>query len=95
MSANLILSQRVEQPKLMSLKVQPCDIKDIAYREDDGYRKYLEIVVILNDGGIVRLGLPEKEWPKVIDKLVEYYEAGNIMPEGFGWIGEEPKDDEY
>jgi len=89
MSAEVKLSHKVEvaQPTLMSVQVQPCDVKAVGYREDTGYRKYLEIILITN-GPVVRFGIPKEQWKEVIDKLIEYHEFTEIMPEGFGYIGE-------
>ncbi|MHA2384157.1 MAG: hypothetical protein ACXACT_16410 [Candidatus Thorarchaeota archaeon] len=75
------------QPALMSLQVEPCDVTAVAYREDTGYRKYLEIILITK-GPTVCFGIPKEMWKQVIDKLIEFHEYTEIMPEGFGYIGE-------
>ncbi|MHA2264982.1 MAG: hypothetical protein ACXAEN_21525 [Candidatus Thorarchaeota archaeon] len=89
MSAKVKLSHVVQtvQPALMSVEVQPCDIKAVAFREDTGYRKYLEVILV-TDGPTVRFGIPKDEWKNVIDRLIEFHEYTEIMPEGFGYIGD-------
>jgi hypothetical protein len=84
------LSHKVEavQPTLLSVQVKPCDVKAVAYRADTGYRKYLESIVI-SDGPVVRFGIPKEMWKEVIDKLIEYHDYTEILPEGFGCLSGE------
>jgi hypothetical protein len=73
----------------MSIAVQPCDISAVAFREDDSYRKFLEIILLTKEGLTIRFGIPKDEWKKVIDKLIEYHDYTEILPEGFGCLSGE------